>query len=149
MPTGFGFSGQGVGFRQAQRAEAQRPPATLDELISLMQRLVVAYVDPPAMYPYKGTLTDPNATPNTAVSNIITSNGQPIRYILIQAISGNVDFVFGAGRNLTDFADGRVTDSLPSPCVIPWPGIPVEMYVRNPSSGATAQFAVMLLGGAF
>lgn len=149
MPAGMGFSGNGVGFRQARQQEAAPHGATLDDLTALMRTLVGAYVANPFEQIFKGTLTDPNLTPNTAVSGIITSNGQPIRFIALQAISGNVDFVFGAGRNLTDFADGRVTDSLPSPFLMPWPGIPVEMYVRNPSSGQTSQYAVILLGGSF
>lgn len=146
---GIGFSGNSMGFRGARQAEQAKPGATLDDLAALMGRLVAAYVANPNQQVFKGSLTDPNTTPAGAVSGIISSNGQPVRFILMQAISGNVDFVFGAGRNLTDYADGRVTDSLPSPFIMPWPGIPVEMYVRNPSSGQTSQFAVILLGGSF
>ncbi len=152
MPVGYGRGNNRIADRAASVVNVQPsdPTELLQQIAQNIKAIRESYVIPNTNIRRSGVLR-PYGTPFTgdgSISDIFDSGTTGIDYIIVQAMAGTIELVFGPSGDRSILANFTFSDTNPIPTVIPWNGQPVQLWIRNQDgTGVDATYGVLVVGG--
>lgn len=148
MPQAFQATNTGIpaAVRRSFGIQSDDPIKLLQSIDSSLKAITGQYIQPNVMLMRQGNLqisTDPSGLDVSPLYELT----DPVRLIVIQAITGTVEIVFGMDGSDSVLETFQISDTNPGWQTLPWGNKPIQLRLRNPSATVVAQFGLLLIGG--